>query len=275
MTLKSFVILLLGFVTLPAFATPFTNGGFEDGTTAGWTTGGGDRASLLNSDMTTAKFLPGGAYYDASSNRSAIIDSSYVDPNLGGLLGSTIYSGKYAYRAEDTTFGGYASVISQKVTNYTDANIFFAWKAVLQNGGHSADESAEMIIELFDNTTNSLIISRVYNAGAGGGGVDNRFSSSGDLFYTADWQVEQFTLNAGLSGHDFTLSLLAADCQPTGHTGYAYLDGFGAVAPVSDVPEPGTLWLLAPGIIWYVARRRAGTIKQFLAPQNGLQLAIN
>ena len=53
------------------------------------------------------------------------------DPNVGSLL-NRVYSGNYSYRAEDTTWGGYASAITQTVTNWTDNNIFFAWAAVLE-----------------------------------------------------------------------------------------------------------------------------------------------
>lgn len=246
-----------------AQAATFVNGGFEDGNTNGWTTGGGSRTSELNNVMTPSQFLPGGSLYAGPSTRSAIITAGSVDPNLGAALGTTVYSGSFSYRAEDTTNGGNASAISQKVLNYTDSNIFFAWKAVLENGGHTQNESAEMIITLRDDTTNTTVISRVYNAGAGGGGVDTRFSTSGSLFYTSQWQIEQLTIDSALAGHDFTLSLLAADCEPAGHTGYVYLDGFGAALPdqggggTGTVPEPGSMALLGLGALTLgLARRR-------------------
>jgi hypothetical protein len=102
-----------------------------------------------------------------------------------------------------------------------------------------------------------LLISRVYNAGSTGGGVDSRFTQDGSYFYTPKWQIEQLTIDASLSGHDFTISLLAADCQPTGHTGYAYIDGFGAEnPPPGDVPEPATAALLMLGAGSLAAARR-------------------
>jgi len=234
------------------------NGGFEDGTANGWTTGQGSRISVGNSVIAPADFLPGGSRYSGPSTRSSVIAAGTVDPNVGAALGSTVYSGNYSYRAEDTIFGGLASAISQQVLNYTDPNIFFAWKAVLQNGGHAEEESAELVITLTDNTTNTLLISRVYNAGAGGGGVDSRFTALGDRFYTPDWQIEQLAIDAALSGHDFTLSLLSADCSPTGHYGYAYLDGFGRILPPpgGTTPEPGTVALLAFGSACMAAARR-------------------
>ncbi|WP_254504061.1 PEP-CTERM sorting domain-containing protein [Duganella vulcania] len=248
-------VVALGLAGL-AHADGFVNGNFETGTTAGWTIGGGDRSSTNNAGMLPAQFLPGGSLNQDNGSRGAVIDASYVDPNLGSLLGSTVYSGNYAYRAEDTTNGGLATVVSQKVSNYTDANIYFAWKAVLENGGHVEDESALMMLTLTDDTTGQLLINRTYNAGFTGGGVDSRFATSGDLFYTPTWQVEKLTIDQSLSGHSFTLSLLAADCEPTGHTGYAYLDGFGSVSP--PVPEPSTygMMLAGLGLLGYMARRK-------------------
>ena len=245
-------------VTGTAHAGAFINGGFEDGNTNGWTTGEGYRGSTLNAGLSPATFLPGGALYDGPSTRSAVNTAGTVDPMVGALLGSTVYSGQYSYRVEDTTFGGNASVLSQKVTNYTEANIFFAWKAVLENGFHTADESAELLITLTDDTTGTVLINRVYNAGDGGGGVDSRFAVDGTVYYTPAWQIEQLAIDSSLSGHDFTLSVLAADCQPTGHTGYAYIDGFGAVIPPVNVPEPASaaLMLLGAGAMLRSRRRK-------------------
>jgi hypothetical protein len=246
---------MLALVAGTAGASSFSNGGFESGNTSGWTTGGGYRAGIPNSALSPAMLLPGGALNTDGGERGAIIDTSYLDPVIGAALGSTVYSGNYAYRAEDTTYGGYGTAISQKVTGYTDSSIFFAWKAVLENGGHESDKSALMQLTLTDNTTGELLISRSYNAGDGGGGVDTRFTAQGNLFYTANWQIEQLNIDSARSGHDFTLSLLASDCEPTGHTGYAYLDGFGAANPVPE-PETYAMLLAGLGLLGFMKRRK-------------------
>jgi hypothetical protein len=235
----------------PAFAASFVNGGFEAGDTSGWTTADTYyRAGVNNTTLTPALVLGSGSV----GTHSAVINTGYVDPRVGAALGSTVYSGNHAYRVEDTTNGGYASVISQSVLNYTDANIFFAWKAVLL-GAHGVNDAATMKITLHDDTDNVTLISRDYNAASGGGGVDPRFSLLNNNYYTALWQIEQLSIDASLSGHDFTLSVLAADCQPTGHWGYVYLDGFGAQRP-TQTPEPASLALLGLGLAGLVASRR-------------------
>lgn len=254
---------LLGAVAMLAAATTasaggFVNGDFETGTTSGWTIGGGSRSGQSTSSLNPSDYLPGGSRYSSgiATTHSQIV-SAGLDPNIGAAMASTVYGGKYSLRIEDTTNGGYVSVASQTVANYTDSNIFFAWMAVLENGGHAAQDSAAMKLQLVDKTTNTLLISRTYNAVGGGGGVDARFSQLNSFYYTPKWQIEQLAIDASLSGHTFELTVLASDCGPTGHEGYVYLDGFGAIAPPpTGVPEPASLALVGGALVALAASRR-------------------
>lgn len=256
---------LAAFSALTSQAAGFVNGGFEDNNFGSWQTGGGCRANVLNSALAPTDFLPAGSRYNTTSacsgtgsggvtGHSSVIGTGYVDPHVGALLGSTVYSGSYAARVEDTTTGGYASVLSQTVLNYTDSDIFFTWKAVLL-GAHGINDAATFVISLRDLTTGTEIIRREYNAATNPG---SPFSNSGGIYYTANWQIEQLTIGSGLQGHDFQLTVLAADCEPTGHYGYVYLDGFGAVNPPpgGNVPEPGTLALAGLALAGVAGARR-------------------
>lgn len=235
----------------PAFAQ-FTNGGFESGDTTGWSPTSSVQRSSVNNTNLTPNWITTQYASSPAPQHSAIVTTADVDPHVGALMGSLVQSGNYAYRVEDTNSGGYASVISQSVSNYQDANIFFAWKAVLL-GAHGVNSAATMKITLTDDTLGTTLLSREYNAASGGSGVDPRFSLFQNNYYTAQWQVEAIALGAAV-GHDITLSVLASDCSPTAHWGYVYLDGFGRSNPT--VPEPASLALLGIGLFGLAASRR-------------------
>jgi MYXO-CTERM domain-containing protein len=239
----------------PAMAQ-FVNGGFETGNTTGWVTGTGARDIVDNPELVPSDYLPGGKYYNASLQHSAVVSTGTMAHTNGTL--NQVYSGNYSFRAEDLTSGGYASAITQTVDNYQSNNIFFAWAATLE-GAHGVDQAATFQLVLTDNTTGHVLVDRQYNAADNGSGVDSRFTLSNDNFYfTSNWQVESLDVSA-YKGDSFTLTLLAADCSPTAHEGTVYLDGFGAVTPpTSPVPEASNVAMLMGGLGLFglLARRR-------------------
>ena len=134
----------------------------------------------------------------------------------------------------------------------------FAWNAVLEDS-HGLTDSDYFSLTLRDNTTNTNLVSRAYSsAGSIGSGTSGVTWTQFGNWYSSGWVVEQIDL-AALSavGHDFTLTLLASDCPYSGHAGYVYLDGFGAVnPPTGQVPEPGSLALLGLGFAGLAAARQ-------------------
>ena len=208
------------------------NSDFESGTSAGWTIGGGPRSGELSDDIYSDEYLPGGSRYNAgiANSHSGIVTHGY-DPVLGTLMPDIVHRGNYAWRVEDTVTGGFGSVIFQEVYYYFCPDIYFAWLAVLQNSGHNADAASLMILELKDTTVGDTVLKRIYNAGTGSGSVDTRFNQSGTYSYTPSWQIEHVSINNTRLGHNFTLSVLAIDCGGTAHSGRAYIDSFGGIAP--------------------------------------------
>lgn len=253
----SSILTVSALLATTAHADPFINGGFETGNTTGWTVsnavyrgGSGVFNDTVTPEWVFSHQSPNGAMH------SAVIDTTYVDPRVGSVIGSTVYAGNYALRVEDTNTGGYASAVTQTVSNYTEDSINFVWKAVML-GAHNDYDAATFKIVLRDLTDGVDLITRDYNAATGG----SIFSTSGSNYYTKDWQIETLAIDEALKGHDFMLSLVAADCQPTAHWGYVYLDGFGSVAggggdDTNNVPEPVSLALFGLGLLSMTAARR-------------------
>ena len=228
-----------------AYAGSFSNGGFENGTLSGWTQGGGNWSDYGNAGPSVyvpwnGTLPPATAYTGGTPNNTVM--SAGVDPYTGQ---SVVYNGKYSVRVNDQVNNYSVSTISQSVTNYTAKNMYFEWNAVLE-GSHGLTDSDYFALTLQDDTTHQNVLTRSFSS-ASATGLFTDYNG----WYGSGWRVEQIDIDAlGLSGHDFTLSLVGSDCPYGGHAGYVYLDGFDTVIvnPGPGVPEPSTMLLLGAGL---------------------------
>jgi hypothetical protein len=240
-------------VPVAGHADQFVNGAFEDGTLNGWTQGGGSWSS--GAYPTPADYLPGGVDYNTATMVNSVVTQGF-DPRTDGNL-RTVYAGNYSAKVNNELNDYSVSVISQRVDNYTDPIIAFAYAAVLQDS-HGPTDSDAFIVSLEDVTTNETIFSYNLNSATAPG----VFTQSSSDWYYSDWLTQSIDVS-DRQGHDFILSLLANDCPYGGHAGYAYLDGFGGVIPpvTGGTPEASTWFMMIAGFggMGFIAYRKRGT----------------
>jgi outer membrane autotransporter protein len=211
----------LGAISSTAHADTFVNGSFETGDLTGWTSGQGIWNDPQNGYPVPQDYLPGGTRYVAGTTLNTITNP-ILDPRTDNQL-NEVYAGAHSVQVNNPINDYSVSVISQRVNNYTDPIIAFAYSAVLQ-GSHGPTDSDAFIITLTDATTGETLYSYNLNSATAVG----VFAQSNQGWYYSNWLTQSIDVS-GRQGHDFILSLLANDCPYGGHAGYAYLDGFGAV----------------------------------------------
>lgn len=264
--MRKLLVLVAALAASPAFAqSSFLNGGFEDGNLGSWTIGGGYRGDDFNSSLTASRFLPGGSLFassgtGAASNQVTIVTPG-ADPYVSAL--NRVFAGGYSVRVGDIFTGGYAGAITQSVSNYGATTMNFSWAAVLEPA-HSSNDAPLFRVSVTNTTTGTVVYNTDF-AAFGGAPTQGLFQTDSSGYVYAPWQ--SVSINT-VVGNSYKIELLAADCEPTGHLGYAYLDGFGSVTGGggdngqvggggSTVPLPGTLALLGLGVAALGLRRKA------------------
>ena len=220
----------------------FINGDFEAGSLSAWTvtphlnsTGIGVLPPQQVSDLT---LKPGG---DAA--RTKIVMGATPESVLAAGLqaGDTLMYprfGKYSAVINELGNGGNANELLQTLTTTAadvdpqDGNIHvrFVLAPVLQNPGHADNLQPYFYLELRNTTKNTVLFSSFNFSNQQG--IPYKSSGSGAVQYT-DWQLFDVAPGPlGLAvGDTVVMDIIAAGCQPGGHWGHLYVDGFGAFIP--------------------------------------------
>jgi hypothetical protein len=255
--------LVVALAASPAWAL-FVNGGFEDGTTNGWSYRGGyfndyqgDSMAGVNwSQDGTAYGYPAGYWTDGIVS----IVSGGTDPQTNNNLSLPLY-GNHSVKVNDEYGNAHVTQIWQADTvtasdldlNDNKYHLRFAWASVLMNPwGHPTEDQPFFNVDVTINGSN---VYSVFHTGDEGGWT------LGGNWWGEDWyyNLENVDLDTLLLGDLVEVRLTAADCSWWGHGGYAYLDGFGStyIPPVDNpVPEPATMLLLGGGLLGLGGLRR-------------------
>ena len=241
MMLRIAAIMSVSLSVAPATAI-FQNGGFESGNFSGWTQGSGINQGLTGAQPFSGTSVSLGA---GGSFRGAIVTAG---PDLVGAPIALPRAGANTARVNNRAAGGVANSISQAdvITN-ADRDVLdnrlhvrFSYAVVLQDPGHDASGQPFFFIRVRNVTKNTALFQDFSFAGQTGTQFQVVPTNIG--FKYLDWtNVDVLVPDADL-GDTIEVYLLASDCAPTAHSGYAYLDGFGsAVVPPGPTATTATV----------------------------------
>lgn len=210
-------------------AGPCNNVDFETGTFAGWTRSTGYNP-LAN---------PVGCCASPNGDQ-AIVSGSGIDP-FGGFPVVCPNGGNYSLKLGSTAIGGIADRISQTIfVTPSNVNFTYNYAVVINDGGHQPAQQPRFTFTLLDTLGNALLFSSVSSVGLANSFIGAPGNAS-PVFYK-NWTPVTINLSAYL-GQNVTLEFTVYDCSPTGHFGYAYIDGEGCASsllPITQTICPGS-----------------------------------
>jgi hypothetical protein len=220
------------FQIVPAKAD-FTNGGFETGTFANWTSPNDmpvvPETVFLNNGIGSGVTRGAGG-----SNKSAVVGVG-IDP-IAGI--STVHTGAYAARLNDSTgFNQNANSIRQTVTVQPgdvqgdgSVHLRFAYAPVLEDPGHNPADQPYFFVGVRNITTGQTLYQEFAYANQPG----YPWQAAGGWKYM-DWQevdLVSYPANPVMhAGDQIELEAIGAGCALGGHAGYVYVDDFGFALP--------------------------------------------
>ncbi|WP_084735439.1 OmpA family protein [Cystobacter ferrugineus] len=216
----------------------FDNGSFEEGTLNGWSV-----ATNLNPGITlpvtsrdSLNLQSGGTNY-TFARRAAGGPETEIPAGLSAA--ASLRWPRYGQWAAVVNESGKNRNVNRLVQSTTLASsdvdpadgkvhVRFAIAPVLQAPNHTADQQPYFFISLRNVTRNTQLWSTFNFANQTG----VPWKTLGDVQYT-DWQaIDVAPGDARLAvGDTVELEVIAAGCQPGGHWGHVYVDGFGAFLP--------------------------------------------
>ena len=216
------------------------NPGFENGTSSNWTFEGGDNscigcnlpcASCFSSTCTVINEVVNvNSTSTVNSGNCSIPNTTPctngVD-NYGGF--PVVFAGNYSLLLNNTC-AGFKMQEAQYTFVVSSANdiFIFDYAAVLQNGGHPANESPYFDVSTTDLNTGAMPPCAQYNAISGNlngftqSNTAAANSAGGGVFYKP-WTTVSLDLQSAV-GHTVTIKFTVSDCNQGGHFGYCYID---------------------------------------------------
>ncbi len=221
------------------------NPGFENGTASNWTFASGDNSSAatlpcpscLNSSTGVVNQVVNATSNATVNNPSANCSVSNPVPctngvdNYGSFPVVAPGSGNYSLLLNNTC-AGFKMQQSQYtfVVNSSNDVFIFKYAAVLQDGGHPANESPYFDVSTTDLNTGAQPACAQYSAVATSGGLNGWTTSSTSAASSAGggvsfkpWTTVSLDLQSAV-GHTVTIKFTVSDCNQGGHFGYCYID---------------------------------------------------